>query len=39
VSRLRNAAEQRDELAPFLIELHSIPSSHDGVAGYRIREE
>jgi len=32
----RPAAEQRDELASFqLIELHSIPASQGGIAGYR----
>jgi len=33
----RRAAEQRDELAPFLIELHPIPHAERGrTAGYRI---
>jgi hypothetical protein len=32
--RCRRAAEQRDELAPSLIELHSVPTSR--IAGYRI---
>ena len=31
-------AEERDELAPFLIELHSVPSQ-GRVAGYRISED
>src|SRR5262249_42017626 len=35
--RGRRAAEKRDELAPFyLIELHPVPASQGGVAGYRI---
>jgi len=35
-----HAAEQCDELAAFqLIELHSVPTSQGGIAGYRIGED
>jgi hypothetical protein len=34
------AAEQRDEFAAlYLIELHSVPASQGGIAGYRIGGE